>query len=117
MSPLRQVLADYLVLRRTLGFKLQRAEKLLARFLAYVEHCGETHLRVSTMLAWAVQPGRDTAKGSARSRRTAMPRPHPAHDRPGRGSVARSRASLKRFGRRSATQPAGTGTTHGCGRG
>jgi integrase/recombinase XerD len=57
MSPLRQLLADYLVVRRTLGFKLQRAEKLLAQFLAYVEHCGETYLRVSTMLAWALQPG------------------------------------------------------------
>jgi integrase len=59
MSPLRQVLADYLLLRRTLGFKLQRAEKLLTQFLAYVEQRGETHLRVSTMLAWAVQPGRE----------------------------------------------------------
>jgi integrase len=59
MSPLRQMLADYLVLRRTLGFKLQRAEKLLAQFVAYVELCGETHLRLSTMLAWALQPANE----------------------------------------------------------
>jgi integrase/recombinase XerD len=59
MSPLRQVLADYLVVRRTLGFKLQRAEKLLTQFLAYVEHWGETRLRVSTMLAWALQSGHE----------------------------------------------------------
>jgi integrase len=59
VTPLRQMLADYLVLRRTLGFKLQRAQKLLAQFLAYVEQCGEPHLRVSTMLAWALQPGHE----------------------------------------------------------
>src|SRR5207247_311427 len=34
MSPLRQVLADYLAVRRALGYKLKRTEKLLAQFLA-----------------------------------------------------------------------------------
>ncbi len=47
MSPLRHALADYLVVRRALGFKLQRAEKLLDQFLTYVEQCGETHLRAA----------------------------------------------------------------------
>jgi hypothetical protein len=31
MSPLRQALADYLAVRRALGYKLAYAEKLLAR--------------------------------------------------------------------------------------
>ena len=44
MSPLRQALADYLAVRRALGYKLQRAEKLLAQFLTYVEDHGETHV-------------------------------------------------------------------------
>jgi hypothetical protein len=37
MSTLRQALADYLAVRRVLGYKLVRAEKLLAQFLTYVE--------------------------------------------------------------------------------
>ena len=37
MNPLRQALADYLSLRRSLGYGLQRAEKLLNQFLDYLE--------------------------------------------------------------------------------
>jgi integrase len=59
MNPLRPALADYLRVRRALGFKLTRAEKLLDQFLTYVERCGETHLRLRTMLAWATQPGHE----------------------------------------------------------
>jgi integrase len=59
MSPLRHALVDYLAVRRALGFKLERAEKLLDQFLMYVEQCGETHLRVPTMLAWATAPGHE----------------------------------------------------------
>lgn len=56
MSPLRQALIDYLAVRRALGYKLKRAEKLLAQFLAYVEDHGEKNLRIATMLAWATLP-------------------------------------------------------------
>jgi integrase len=59
VNPLRHALVDYLVVRRALGFKLQRTERLLDQFLAYVERCGETHLRLPTMLAWAMQPGHE----------------------------------------------------------
>ena len=51
MSALRQALADYLAVRRVLGYKLVRAEKLLAQFLAYVEDRGEDHLTTETALA------------------------------------------------------------------
>ena len=37
MSPLRQALADYLAVRRALGYKLERPEKLLGQFLDYLE--------------------------------------------------------------------------------
>ena len=37
MSPLREVLADYLSVRRALGFKLDRAEKLIGQFMVYLE--------------------------------------------------------------------------------
>jgi len=56
MSRLRQVLADYLTVRRALGFKLARAAKLLDQYLAYVESRHEEHLRLETMLAWATLP-------------------------------------------------------------
>jgi integrase len=56
MSPLRQALADYLAVRRALGYKLDKPEKLLAQLLTYVEECGETHLRTATMVAWATLP-------------------------------------------------------------
>lgn len=57
MNPLRQALVDYLAVRRALGYKLKRTEKLLNQCLAFVEQCGETHLRLATMLAWATLPG------------------------------------------------------------
>ena len=56
MSPLRQALVDYLAVRRSLGFKLGRAEGLLLQFVNYAEERGEQHLLTSTMLAWATQP-------------------------------------------------------------
>ena len=56
MSALRQALADYLAVRRVLGYKLVRTEKLLAQFLTYVEDRGEDHLTTATALAWATLP-------------------------------------------------------------
>jgi hypothetical protein len=34
--------------RRALGYRLARAEKLLAQFLAFVEHRGEEHLTIES---------------------------------------------------------------------
>lgn len=56
MSALRQALADYLAVRRALGYRLVRAEKLLAQFLTFVEDRGEEHLTNETALAWATAP-------------------------------------------------------------
>lgn len=56
MSPLHQALVDYLAVRRSLGFKLGRAEGLLLQFVKYAEERGEDHLRISTMLTWATLP-------------------------------------------------------------
>ena len=56
MNALRQALADYLAVRRVLGYKLVRAEKLLAQFLTYVEDRGEAHLTTESALAWATLP-------------------------------------------------------------
>ena len=66
MNALRKALADYFVVRRALGFKLYRAEKLLAQFLTFVEERGEEHLTTETALAWATLPQRGQTWAYAR---------------------------------------------------
>jgi integrase len=56
MSPLSQTLADYLTMRRALGYKMDKAERLLGQFTAFAEERGETHIRTETALAWATLP-------------------------------------------------------------
>ncbi|MDP9294083.1 MAG: tyrosine-type recombinase/integrase [Actinomycetota bacterium] len=58
MSPLRQALADYLRLRRALGYKLERAGKLLPQFLDYLEQIGADSVTTELALAWATLPAR-----------------------------------------------------------
>ena len=54
MNSLRQALTDYLSMRRALGYKLERAEKLLDQFLTYLEDRGEKRVTTKTALAWAM---------------------------------------------------------------
>lgn len=56
MNPLRQALNDYLSVRRALGYKLERDEKLLTQFLTYLEGLGQNHLSIQTAVAWATLP-------------------------------------------------------------
>jgi integrase len=56
MSKLRQALDDYLALRRSLGYKLQRAGRLLADFVAHLETAGADTIAIDTALSWAMQP-------------------------------------------------------------
>lgn len=56
MSDLHRILTDYLTLRRSLGFKLERAGRLLPDFVAYVEQSGSRVITVPLALAWAKQP-------------------------------------------------------------
>ncbi len=53
---LEQAVADYLSLRRALGFRLERAEKLLAQFIAYLAAHDIEVITTEAVLAWAVQP-------------------------------------------------------------
>jgi integrase/recombinase XerD len=55
--PLRDQLADYLALRRALGYRLARSEKLLNQFLDYLDRRGETVITVMAALDWARLPG------------------------------------------------------------
>ncbi len=56
MSGLRQSLADYLMLRRSLGYKLERPEKLLTQFIDYLDAHGVDTITVESALAWARLP-------------------------------------------------------------
>ena len=56
MSTLRQALADYLTMRRALGYKMDKAERLLGQFTAFAGERGETHIRTETALTWATKP-------------------------------------------------------------
>ena len=56
MSTLRQALADYLTMRRALGYKMDKAERLLGQFTAFAGERGETHVRTETALTWATKP-------------------------------------------------------------
>jgi integrase/recombinase XerD len=57
MSPLRQALADYLAVRRALGYKLAYAEKLLGQFVSYLEDAGAFTITTADAVAWATLPG------------------------------------------------------------
>jgi site-specific recombinase XerD len=55
-GPLREGLADYLALRRALGYRLARPEKLLGQFLDHLEHAGDAWITVAAALDWARLP-------------------------------------------------------------
>jgi integrase/recombinase XerD len=57
MTPLRQAMADYLSVRRALGFRLDRAEKLLGQFLSYLEEHQAATVTTEHALTWATAPG------------------------------------------------------------
>jgi integrase len=56
MSPLRQALADYLQIRRALGYKLERPEKLLVQYLEYLDTLGTETVTIENAVAWATLP-------------------------------------------------------------
>jgi integrase/recombinase XerD len=81
-AALRQSVADYLAVRRALGYKLARPEKLLGQFISYLEQAGAATVTTEHALAWAVLPGGDlswhayrlgTARGFAAWLRTTDP--------------------------------------------
>ena len=83
MNTLRQALADYLAVRRVLGYKLARAEKLLAQFLDYIEDRGEDHITIEAALAWAtLPPGVRSGLGNRPTFRRSLLCGSSARDRP-----------------------------------
>ncbi|HUW66327.1 MAG TPA: tyrosine-type recombinase/integrase [Spirochaetia bacterium] len=57
MSTLSQYAEDYLQLRRTFGHKMRHADRLLPRFVTYLEAIGAETVTVETTLAWAQSAG------------------------------------------------------------
>ena len=64
-EPVVNALADeverYLTIRRAVGFKLARVEKLLADYLRYLDRVGDTTITVDNALAWACLPAAGTS--------------------------------------------------------
>jgi len=56
MSGLRDALGDYLNLRRSLGFKLERSGQLLADFVSFAERADAPAVTTELALAWATAP-------------------------------------------------------------
>jgi integrase len=56
VSSLPEELADYLALRRSMGFKLRRAEKLLGQFVDYCEIVDTEIITVEVAVRWATLP-------------------------------------------------------------
>jgi integrase len=67
VSELSSALADYLQLRRALGFALDRPARLLASFVAFAEAEGAGYVTTGLALSWAAQPaGADRSWHGAR---------------------------------------------------
>ena len=66
MSALRQALTDYLAMRRALGYKLDKTERLLGQFVSFVENRDEKCLTTETALAWANLPAGADASWTSR---------------------------------------------------
>jgi len=56
MSVLTRHVEEYLALRRSLGFKLEREGQLLGQFVTYLESAGAENLSSDLAIAWAKEP-------------------------------------------------------------
>jgi len=56
MNTLRESVADYLAMRRSLGFKLSEADKGLLDFVSFLEQRSATSITTCLALEWAQQP-------------------------------------------------------------
>jgi integrase len=56
MTDLDQVVADYLTVRRSLGYKLAEHGRLLHDFVAYLAAAGSSTVTTELAVAWAIQP-------------------------------------------------------------
>jgi integrase/recombinase XerD len=62
MSRLRELLGDYLAVRRALGFKLEGQGRLLGDFVSFADRAGAGSVTIELALAWALLP-KDVSPG------------------------------------------------------
>lgn len=60
-EPLREAMNDYPALRRALGYRMVRPEKLLGQFLDHLDSLGQSRITVTTALSWARLPADGTS--------------------------------------------------------
>jgi integrase/recombinase XerD len=65
VTPLRDLVNEYLTLRRALGYKLHREGWLLPRFVTFLEARGQTWITTPHAVAWASDPVSATASPAA----------------------------------------------------
>jgi hypothetical protein len=78
MSALHDSLAEYLAVRRALGYRLEGTERLLGQFLDDLDATGAGRITVEHALTWAILPGcrqhwHADAAGARRYRRAGSP--------------------------------------------
>jgi len=56
VTALEDRLVGYLAMRRALGYRLERAQKLLSQFVAWLDERDETTITTASALAWATLP-------------------------------------------------------------
>jgi integrase/recombinase XerD len=56
MSALRRSLGDYLAVRRSAGYKLESAARMLSGFVAFADRAGAGTITAELALSWATQP-------------------------------------------------------------
>jgi integrase len=61
MTGLREALAGYLELRRSMGFSLAREEKLLGQYVSWLEDRGAATVTTADALAWVLLPAEASA--------------------------------------------------------
>jgi integrase len=72
MNTLHNAIDDYLKVRRSLGFKLERQGRLLPDFADFIEQHGDCHITTERALQWAMVPTRGSQRW--RANRLAMVR-------------------------------------------
>jgi len=94
MSALEQQLAEYVAVRRAMGYKLERAGLLLAQFTGWLAYRDATTITTELALAWATLPAGGESN-SHRQRLSAvrgfaahLPATDPAHELPAAALLA-----------------------------
>jgi integrase/recombinase XerD len=77
MNTLRQSVQEYLTIRRSLGFQLYKAGKLLPAFVKFMEEHHASHITTQLALAWAQQ--HSTVQPTERAKRLSVVRLFAGH--------------------------------------